>query len=60
MIEKFKEDEKHEMDNILKKKQQEQKMKQEIEKQWQYKLQQYQEQKKAEIDLLNKKNRRTN
>ena len=33
MIEKFKEDEKHEMDNILKKKQQEQKMKQEIEKQ---------------------------
>jgi hypothetical protein len=46
MIEKFKEDEKNEMDNLLKKKQQEQKMKQEIEKQWQYKLQQYQEQKK--------------
>ena len=40
MIEKFKEDEKNEMDNLLKKKQQEQKMKQEIEKQWQYKLQQ--------------------
>ena len=30
-------------------------MKQEIEKQWQYKLKQYQEQKNAEIDLLNKK-----
>ena len=30
-------------------------MKREIEKQWQLKLQQYQEQKKAEIDSLNKK-----
>jgi phosphopyruvate hydratase len=55
MKEKFKEDEKNEMNNILKRKEQEQKMKQEIEKQWQYKLQQYQEQKKAEIDSLNKR-----
>ena len=30
-------------------------MKREIEKQWQLKLKQYQEQKKAEIDSLNKK-----
>ena len=49
MMEKFKEDEKNELDNLLKKRQQEQKMKEEIEKQWQYKLQQYQDQKKAII-----------
>ena len=55
MIEKFKEDEKNEINNLLKKKDQEQKMKREIEKQWQLKLKQYQEQKKAEIDSLNKK-----
>ena len=55
MIEKFKEDEKNELNNLLKRKDQEEKMKREIEKQWQYKLQQYQEQKKAEIDSLNKK-----
>ena len=55
MKEKFEIDEKKEMDNILKKKEKEKIMKQEIEKQWQYKLKQYQEQKNAEIDLLNKK-----
>ena len=36
MIEKFKEDEKNEINNLLKIKYQEEKMKREIEKQWKY------------------------
>ena len=55
MIEKFNADEKNEMENYKKRKEKEKIMKEEIEKQWQYKLNQYQLQKKAEIDELNKK-----
>ena len=55
LMEKFNEDEKHEMLNLQKRKEKEMEMKREIERQWQLKLEQYQKQKEAELNELYKK-----